>query len=239
MSEAQVISAPDATTAAGPGLWTVLPGWGISADLTPPEILNKRQLGVLAKMIAAGVVVLLLLCAGAYALAVHANSRASADLVAEQDHTLALQKVAGSYSGVVSIQGSASRVQADVAQVMGGDVDLVKLMVVLQSSLPKSMTIKQETITISTVGVVGNATAPGGLDKSGLPRIGTITLSGTGKSIDDLSDYVDSLAAVPGLVDVLPVSNTRAETGKTGTEFNISIGLTNQLLSHRFDVSGG
>jgi hypothetical protein len=63
-------------------------------------------------------------------------------------------------------------------------------------------------------------------------------MNGTGQTVNDLSDYVDRLQAIPGLVDVLPVANTVSTSGASGTEYSISIGLTNALLSHRFDVSG-
>ena len=223
-----------------PPLWTLMPGWGIAADLTPPELINARRLKVLRRMMAAGLVVLLLACVGGYYLAARENTAASDDLATVQVDTMQLQSVARAYSGVIAIQGAVSQVQTQVGKVMDGDVDLVALMVVLQSNLPKTMTISQESITISTAGVEGAAGAAGGtgLDNSGLPRIGTISLSGTGRTLDDLSDYVDRLHTVHGLVDVLPLSNTRAGTGKSGTQFSITIGLTNALLSHRFDVGG-
>jgi hypothetical protein len=235
-----------ATTIEQPTLWSSTPGWGIAADLTPPELINSRQLKVLRKLMALGMVALLAVCAGGYYVAMRENSVASADLVSVQDRTLQLQGVGRGYSDVVAIQGSVTQVQTQIALVMGGDVDLVELMDTLHSSLPPTMTIEQEAITISTAGVAGAAGAAptGGLDTSGLARIGTITMSGTGQSINDLAEYVDLLTAVPGLVDVVPVSNssagtiTEADTGTT-TQYNITIGLTDALLSHRFDVGAG
>ena len=121
---------------------------------------------------------------------------------------------------------------------MGGDVDLAALMGELRSNLPATMGISEETITISTAGVASadsSAAAAGSLDTSGLPRIGTITISGTGQTLDDLSDYVDRLNTITGLVDVLPVANI---AGPSGTQFSVTMGLTDALLSHRFDVGG-
>ena len=228
------------TVAERPALWTSMPGWGIAADLTPPELINSRQLSVLRKLMALGLVLLLAACAGGYYLAARDNDDAAADLAAAQSRTAQLERVGRSYSSVVAIQGSVSQVQAQVAQVMGADVDLVALMVVLVSNLPETMVIQQESITISPAGVAATTgvAAGSGLDTSGLPRIGTITISGTGKALDDLSEYIDHLQTIPGLVDVLPVSNTAA-SGTSGTEFSLTIGLTNKLLSHRFDVGGG
>ena len=43
-----------------------MPGWGIVADLTPPELIAARGLRVLRKRIVAALVVIVLLCAGGY-----------------------------------------------------------------------------------------------------------------------------------------------------------------------------
>ena len=53
----------------GDTLWASMPGWGIVADLTPPELVESRRLKALRKLIAVclGAVVLLLRAAG-YAL---------------------------------------------------------------------------------------------------------------------------------------------------------------------------
>ena len=229
------VSKPVAAPVELRALWTTMPGWCTAADLIPPELVNARRLTTLRKYMAVGLVLLLAVCAGGYYLAARDNSAAAADLASVQDRTLQLQHDGRSYSGVVQMQGSVTLVQSQIAQVMAGDVDLVALMGRLQSSLPSTMTIGQESIVISPAGVAGNAAASAGLDTSGLPRIGSITLSGTGKTLDDLSDYIDRLRTITGLVDIAPVSNVKSSAG-AGTEYNLQIGLTNALLSHRFDV---
>jgi hypothetical protein len=221
-----------------PTLWSAMPGWGIAADLTPKELINARQLKVLRKVMAAGFVALLVVGAGGYYLAAAENSSASADLVTVSDRTAQLQGVSHGYADVVSIQQSVGQVKAQVAQVMSADVDLAGLMGDLSSSLPDTMTITQEAITISTAGVAGTSETASGLDTSGLPRIGNVKIGGTGQTLDDLADYIDRLHTVPGLVDVLPVTNTVSTSGASGTQFSVSAGLTNAAFSHRFDVAG-
>lgn len=216
-----------------PALWSTLPGWGIAADLTPPELINARQLRTLRRLLAVGIACLLAICAAGFVLASSEKSSALTALATQQDRTSLLQAERARYSAVASMQGSIGQVRAQIAEVMGADVDLAVLMNELSSSLPSTMTIDQESITISAAGVA-DATASG-LDTTGLPRIGTITLSGTGQSIDDLSDYVDALSAITGLVDIVPVSNSASDAS---TQFSITIGLTGASLSHRFDAGG-
>lgn len=223
-----------------PAVRESLPGWGIAANLMPPELTNARRLKALRKLMAAGLLALVAILAGGYYLAASENSNASADLAAVADRTTQLQAESRSYSDVVAIQAAVRQVQDRIAQLLAGDVDVAALMGELRAALPETMTIDQETITISPAGVAGadSGSATGGLDTSGLPRIGTITITGTGQTMDDLPDYVDRLQRVPGLVEVLPLANTASDGDTPGTEFSISIGLTDELLTHRFDVGG-
>lgn len=216
-----------------PALWISMPGWAIAADLTPPELIQARRFKAWRRLLAAGMVALLLTGGYGYYLAAAENTSATRDLAAVQDRTSELLAVGHGYSDVVAIQGTVGDIRLQLAQVMAADVDLATLLTKLHGNLPETMTITQETVTISEAGAAG-AAAESQLEISGSPRIGTITLSGTGHTMDDLPDYIDRLRAVTGLVDVLPVSNSINSAG--GTEFSMTAGLTDAILSHRFDV---
>lgn len=217
-------------------LWNTMPGWGIVADLTPPELLNARYLAKLRKLIASGLVVLLLVCAGGFVLAARRHSAAADDLATTQSRTQQLKSEENKYSGITKIQRTVTDVQGKVATLMVGDVDLTKLMTNIETSLPKTMTIAQESIIVSQAEVAGGTagTTGTGLDTSGHRQIGNVTLSGAGQTLDDLSTFVDRLAALPGVINVLPLSNV---TDKSGMQYSVSLGLTDQRLSHRYDVS--
>ncbi len=149
-----------------------------------------------------------------------------------------LQATSRKYTGITKIQGTVTDVQAEIAKLMSADVDLVQLMGQIRASLPASMTIKQESVTISLAGAASAGTAGStsgaGLDTSGRAHIGNVTISGVGKTLDDLSIYASKLAAIPGIVDVVPTSNVADETG---VQYSLQFVLTDKLLSHRFDVS--
>jgi hypothetical protein len=220
-------------------LWNAMPGWGIVADLTPPELTNSRQLKVLRKLLATALVALLVLCLAGYVLASRKQSAAASALASVQARTTLLTSDAGTYAGITRIQGTMKEVQTKIATLMGGDVDLATLIARIRSSLPTTMTIKQESITLSLAAVASAGaanSASGGLDTSGRAHIGTISLSGTGRTLDDLSAFVDTLTVIPGVVDVMPVSNV---TDKTGMTYGVSLNLTDALLSHHFDVASG
>ena len=70
------------------------------------------------------------------------------------------------------------------------------------------------------------------LDTSGHSRIGTVSLSGTGRTLDDLPRFIDKLKTLPGLVDPVPTSNQVTEGA---VSYSLTFGITDQTLSHRFD----
>ena len=127
-----------------------MPGWGIAADLTPPELINTRELRTLRKWIYAGLVLLLVACIGAYVAGARQHSAASAALDKVNAQTVRLQAGERKYTSVTRIQGSVSQVQAQIAALMGSDVDLVKLLGRLRSALPPRMTISSESVTVNS-----------------------------------------------------------------------------------------
>jgi type IV pilus assembly protein PilN len=218
------------TASAPPQLWSTMPGWGIAADLTPPELINSRELKKLRRWLGAGLVVLLIACAGGYVAAARQHSSASTALDDMNAQTSQLQAGVRKYAGLTQMQGSVTQIQAQIATLMGGDVDLVTLMGRLRSVLPKPMTISSETVTL-TAAVAGATPAGTG---TAVATIGAVTLSGTGRALGNLATYVDKLSAIPGVVDVNPTTNTLA--GKV-SHYTLSLNLTTVALSHRFDVT--
>jgi hypothetical protein len=211
-------------------LWSTMPGWGIAADLTPPELINARELRTLRKWIAAGLVVLLMACIAGHLAASRQNNAASAQLAEVNAQTAQLQAGVGKYASVTQIQGNVSHIQAQIATLMGADVDLATLMGRVRSALPAAMSITSETVTIS----LAAAAAPTGTGSGPSAIIGTVTLSGTGRALDNLATYVEHLQAIAGVVDVNPTTNV---FGGRITHYSLSLSLTAVALSHRFDVS--
>ena len=72
------------------------------------------------------------------------------------------------------------------------------------------------------------------LDTSGHQPIGQVTLSGSSHSLDDLPGYLTELRQLKGVIDVVPVSN---QVSGPSVQFNVTLSLTDQVLTHRFDAS--
>lgn len=227
------------------GLWTQgnsMPGWGIVADLTPPELIASRRMRVIRRLMIVGVAAVVLLCAGGYTLAILQYNQASTELASEQDRTTSLLAEQRQYSGVTIVRGAIADVQGQLAGLMVGDVNVGTLVKSVITALPKGMSIDQIAVTVAATDDTGSSASDKksgglvGLDLSDSTHIGTVTLSGTGSKLTDLAVYVDALRATPGVFEPFPQSN---QTTDTGTTYSLQLTLTDALLTHRYDTQDG
>jgi type IV pilus assembly protein PilN len=222
-----VLNRPDS-----PPQWGVMPGWNIVADLTPPELINTRWLAVLRRRIVAGLVAVVLLCAAAYFYSVQQSSSASDAADAAATATIGLQNAAKKYAPISQMETTVDGIRAQVAEVMKDDVDVPKVVAAIRDALPNTMSIQSMTVTLNAGGAA--AASPNGLDASGQSEIGTVAMSGSGRTLDDLPAFVDKLVALPGVVNVLPASNT---VSSGIAQFSVTLSLTEKLYSHRYDMA--
>jgi hypothetical protein len=214
-----------------------MPGWGIFADLMPPEVLASRRAKVIRQRVTIGLSVIVVLVLALFALSMIQKRSAQNQLNTAQDETVQLQNSLKQYSDVITIQGTVSQVQTQVATLLQADIDFPKLLASLQSALPKTVAISQMNVTIfaPTPGTTGGGGAvPGGtLDSGVATHIGSVTLTGVAARLTDVSAYVDALKTLPGIVEPFPSSNVANGTGAT---YNIQATLTSDLYTHRFDA---
>lgn len=208
---------------------TSRPGWDIVADMTPPELVARRRLDVLRKRIAVVLVIVVVLCATGYALAILQHSRAETEAATETDQTASLTRAAATYSGITKIETTVSGVDAQVASMMMTDVDVSRAIARIGAELPGSMSVQSISVTLAAD---ASAQGPTTLDAAGRPTIGTVTISGAGRGLDDLPRYVEALARVRGFVNVLPTTN---QVSKGLSQFSVTMDLNDLLYTHRYD----
>jgi len=219
--------------------WTVQPGWGIFVDLTPPELLNARQLRTVRRAVVSGLVAVVLLLAGTYFVAARDRSSAEDELANAQLAVTQLQQQQHKYAGVTEIQGKLVQIRGQIAGLLHGDVAVDSLLATIGTAQPADVKLQTVSVTISAAGVAGaQAQAPGAstIDVTAHARIGTVTLNGTTSRMDAVSTFVDRLSGIPGVLDVVPTSNSQ---GADGGQFTVTLGLDDRLLTHHFDVKGG
>jgi len=220
--------------AASRELWNTMPGWGIAADLTPPELLATRQLRKNIRHVLIGLGLVAALIVLGYAFAFFRHHAASNDLNAAQQHSDQLAAQQRKYQNVVQIRGTIAQVQGQLTGLMSNDTDVPALLSKLDGLTPPGVAITQIDLTLNAPGITATVDGGGSLDTSGKATIGKFTLDGSGARITDGAAYTDKLKAVSGLVNVFLGSNSQAPGGSS---FEITASLTNDLLTHRYATS--
>src|SRR5690606_32339813 len=104
---------------------------------------------------------------------------------------------------------------------MASDVDVDGVLGEIWSALPDGMTIGQIAVSIpdqisgSSPSSDRGDSGAASLDTSESAHIGTVTLTGTGTSIDDLPAFIDNLSALTGVFSPYPMSNQQTADGIT------------------------
>ena len=225
------------TTLATPQqIWNTMPGWGIVADLTPPELIASRRLRVLRKLLAAALSVLLVLLVLGYGYARLQAHSAASSLADVNLRTVQLRAEQNKYGTVTRVKSSIDSTNVTIAKLMASDVDMGKFLAEVRQALPATMSINSIDLTVSQAGAGAaaavKAAATNSLDTSGHLPIGKMQLAGSSHSLTDLAGYLTSLQQVAGVTDVVPGTNT--VSGGTVT-WSLSCSITDELISHYFD----
>ncbi|WP_375480187.1 hypothetical protein [uncultured Jatrophihabitans sp.] len=212
-------------------LWATMPGWGIVADLTPPELVAARALKVLRKYIALALAVVVLLCVAGYVWASMQSSAADDRLAASQAATSQLTAENAKYSGVVALQNATQNVNSQVATLLATDIDVAAFVQRLHTVAPAGTTLTTVNVALSAS---GDPTATSGVTTE--PIVGTVTLSGTSRRMVDLAAYVTALQKLRGVVNVIPSTNSATKNGGLAT-WAVTLQITDKLYTHRYDAT--
>jgi hypothetical protein len=214
------------------------PGWGIHADLLPPEVLSSRRLKAVRRSVVTVCAAFIALMVLLYPLAMYKNHKAAT----ERDEQLAAQSALvaqkASYANVTSLVAQINQVAGQVSQLMVADVDVPDLLRTIRVIAPPETTLTGLQLTVESTGASAALAGPAGssLDTSGQAPIGAVTINGTSASFGTAADYVTALAKLPGVVDVQPQTNS-----SDGHVYAFTIGatLTDARLSGRYPATAG
>lgn len=222
------------TTAVRPReLWNTMPGWGIVANLIPPELLLARKLRLLRRILGLGLAMVVLLAVTAFGWAWMQHQTAEQDLRAVQNQTSQLKVEQNRFQAAVKVQGSITQIDGQLKTLMANDVDFAAVLGNIRAQLPASMTIGQLALTINQTPNGASGEGGAALDATGSQHIGVVTVSGRASGLADLSAFIDKLRTVPGVVEPYPVSNATGNDGSVN--YSLQLTLTAALLTHAYD----
>jgi len=217
-------------------LWNTMPGWGIVANLTPPELIASRKLRVVRRFLVVALLIVVLMLAGVYAWSWHQRGQAQDELTAAQDRTTSLTASENQFQAGVRVQSNIDAIDHSLASLMATDVDTASLIGDVRAQLPSDMSIGRIALTLdkNSTDSAGNGNVAGVLDNQPDAHIGTITLSGTAASIGLVSTYVDRLGSVSGIVQPYPAS---VSVAARSVVWSITLTVNAKRFTHTYDVT--
>jgi Tfp pilus assembly protein PilN len=231
-----LIEAIDAPAPQEARCWAGMPGWGIAADLTPPEVLTARRAKAVRRLVLVALTGVLVLCAGVSVLGFRHTASAAGALHSEQARSASLRAQQQRYADVIRVQGTLGSVRGQLATLLAGDVDFGALAAAVDGARPAAVRLSQVTAVLTPttgVGVPATPSGLGSLDNSGRQHLGSLTITGTASSISGIARYTDRLGRVRGAVAADPVSEQRTAGG---VQFTIELTLTDSLLTGHYAV---
>ncbi|EXG81054.1 hypothetical protein [Cryptosporangium arvum] len=202
----------------------------LGANLLPPEIVARRQVGKIRLVAVAILVVTLLLVLAVYAVAwtQKVRSRGDFDEVTASSNVLRAQQ--GKYRELIVAQTAADQIKGQLATLMADDVTWTPVLRSIRAAAPSGVGL---TGLILTVTDPTQRSSEGVMTSSGLPSttgspIGALTITGTGSSNAAIATFVDSLAKVSGISGALLTNATEQDDGIV---FGVRADLSPTLLS--------
>jgi Tfp pilus assembly protein PilN len=202
-------------------LWSTMPGWGIVADLTPPELIDSRRLTSLRKLIVVGLTIVVLIVAAGYVWAMMRHSSAANVADAAAADTSRLEQSEAQYADITQLQTSTDAVKAQIATLTTTNVDMATLVAQIRTVLPHTMAIDNINATITPAAPL----TAGTLADPGVEQIGQVTVTGSGQSLNDLATFDDNLQTLSGVINIVPTTNEQGHSGTT--HYSITFDLTN------------
>lgn len=214
-------------------------------NLLPPEIAEREvfrrcQIGMGAALLAtAGVVGLLVVGAS------QSVSSAKSDLAGAQSEQSSLQVEAAKYKNVTAIYAAADAAQAQLASAMGDEVRYSQLLTDLSLTVPSNVWVASIAFSQTAPGTAPatgaastTAATPAAAATSG--PIGTLTVSGTGFSHDDVAAWLEAIGGLRTYDSPYFSSSTESLLGtKPIVNFTSTANVTPKALSGRYTKSAG
>jgi hypothetical protein len=174
----------------------------------------------------------LALCAGATWMTLSDEWAAQDAYDAEQARTAGLQREVAQYSDITLMETHISQIEAQVATLLQHDVDYVNVMAKIRARAPEGVEITNLAVLLAEGS--GGVTPPVTPNAGGRPEvIGSVSISGRSTSISALAPFVKSLSMLRGVDEVVPTSNTKTDAG---VEYTLTMNITDELYTHRFDT---
>ena len=213
------------------------PGAGPRVDLLPSEVVTVRLVRRAQRRGALVLVAVLALVVAAYVLVSGERTMAREDLAAAQQRSVQLTAEQARYARAPIVYAQVEQTRAALASVMAGDVRWYQYLADLAVTSPPGLWLTSWQASTSDPTLAPATPDPAAGAPAAVAPVATLTVSGTAADEPDVADWLDVLAATPGLTGSTASSLTRTAVGEQPViTFDSSASMTEAALSDRYAV---
>jgi Tfp pilus assembly protein PilN len=208
----------------------------IRANLMPDEVLSARQADVVRKQVVMGLIAVVVLLIGWYAMSWWQTRAANDSLAEVQRQGIALQSQQTQFTPLVHAQSEITNIRNQLQQLMVGDLSWKTMLTTLRAKAPAGVEFTSITGTV-TAGAAATTTpgADGGLlNQTGSATVGQLTITGTAPDKRTVAAYADALSTVPGVTAPLIAS---VQAGARPVTFTITAVITSDALGGKYSTT--
>jgi Tfp pilus assembly protein PilN len=204
----------------------------VRANLLPEEIISARQTEVVRKQVLAGLVLVVILLVGWFALSWWQTRSANGSLNAAEQKGVALQQAQNQFGPLVKAQAQITDVQTQLQTLMVGDLPWKSMLTTLRAKAPSGVFLTEVKGNITT-GAAPQAPVPDAsiLNSSGKQSVGNVSITGSAPDKRSVAAYADALGGVTGLT--APLIQSVTANGHAVT-FTVSVLITADALGGRY-----
>jgi Tfp pilus assembly protein PilN len=205
-------------------------------NLLPPEIAEKRRARKIQAGLGAAVAASVVGVGAAYLMAHSSASQAQSDLANAQAQTSRLQTQVSQYAGDETLRAQLTGEQTMLSTAMGQEIQWSHYMNDLTLRIPDNVWVTQ--MSLSEGAATGAAPAAGAAPT--VAGIGSVSVSGTAFTHDDVATWLDSLAKEKGYAN--PYFSNSAESfigSRRVVNFTSTTVVTPDALSGRYTRPAG
>ncbi len=201
-------------------------------DLIPPAILLRRQVRRSKRMVLLALLAVVALLAGLFVLGRVQLASATAELGTAQQRLRDAEAEKAKYAEVPAVYAAVDAARAELAQAMGNEVQVARLVANLAAIMPPNVSLTQVSMVIGEQESASSNRATT-TEEAAEPLVGTVTFSGEAATFNDVSVWIETLRGNPDYQNVILTDVSRAEDSGVYT-FSNTAELTDQALSGRY-----
>jgi Tfp pilus assembly protein PilN len=200
-------------------------------DLIPPAILVRRQVRRSKRIVLFALLGVLVLLTGLYVVGRMQLASATAELAVSQQRLRDAEAEKAKYAEVPAVYAAVDAARAELAQAMGNEVQVARLVADLAAIMPPNVSLTQVSMVIGAE-EQGDTVAKS-TEEAVTPLVGAVTFSGEAATFNDVSQWIETLRNTPDYQNVILTDVSRDATNGV-YQFSNTAELTDQALSGRY-----